>query len=423
MPAALLSPTRLPGRPSLLRCLGAALLVLTSPAGLAGDAPTDAGAVLERLRLSGFGTAGWSWSSARDADYVGTQQPDGPGRTGETSGSLDSNFGLQLDARLGDTVSASLQVLSEYRPEGDWTPQLSVASLRWTPAPALAIRAGRFQSSTFLATDYRYVRFANIWLRPPREVYGVQPTNRLDGADLSWQRPLGEGRLLLRGGAGEVVSGAVATESGKSDEIRYRGAFLRAEWEGGPWLVSGSVTHNRVSFAPSGPVGRALDSLAALDPEAAAAAVVDERPNTALALGVAYDSPTWVLQAEWARAWNKSILIDRSGAYALAGHRFGRLLPYLMAAERWTHGQKIHSAVPAAEALLRLLYANQHSDQRSLTLGLNIELRERLMLKLGHEWIAPTAGGTGLQGNIWRDYSRTAPSPRRLLSINLDGVF
>lgn len=377
----------------------------------------------DRLRLSGFGTAGYSWYSSTDADYVGTQQPDGPGRTGQSSGSLDSNLGLQLDARITGSLGATLQVLSEYLPEGTWTPRLSVGSLRWEATDQLALRIGRFQSSTFLATDYRYVRFANPWPRPPREVYGVQPTTRLDGADLSWQMPLNGGRLQLRAGGGEVSSGAVASTAGKADEIVYRGGFLRAQWESGGWLASASFTHDRVSFAPSGVVGQALQLLAKLDPAAGEAAIVEDKPNSALALGLAYDSDTWVVQAEWARAWNESILIDRSGAYLQAGHRFGPALPYLMVAERWTHGQKIHSANPAAESLLRLLYRNQHSDQRSLTLGMNLELRERLMLKSAVEWVKPDSGGTGLQGNIGPGYSREAPKSERLLTLNLDFVF
>ncbi|GAA5185750.1 hypothetical protein GCM10025771_42440 [Niveibacterium umoris] len=377
----------------------------------------------ERFRLSGFGTAGFSHYSSEVADYVGTQQPDGPGRTGASSASLDSNLGLQLDAQLAPTISATLQVVTEYLPDGSWDPAISVGSLRWEASSQIALRAGRFQSSTFLATDYRYVRFANLWVRPPREVYGVQPTTRLDGADASWQTSLGGGRLLLRAGGGEVSSGAVATTAGAADEIIYRGGFVRGQWETGPWLLSGSLTRNRVSFAPSGVVGQALQLLARLDPVAGNAAIVDDKPNTALALGFAYDSDAWVAQAEWARAWNDSILIDRSGAYLLAGHRFGPTLPYLMFAQRWTHGQKIHSDRPAAEALLRQLYANQHSDTRSLTLGLNVELRERVLLKGAFEWVQPTPGGTGLQGNIARGYSRSDPASERLLTLNLDFVF
>lgn len=405
-----------------LACLFAALL---GPAAHATS--EDAGAAKpllgETFRLSGFGTAGFSWYSSELADYVGTQQPDGPGRTGETSASLDSNLGVQLDAQIVPRLSATLQLLSEYLPEGNWDPRISVGSVRWEASDQIALRLGRFQSSTFLATDYRYVRFANAWPRPPREVYGVQPTTRLDGADLSWSTPLWDGRLQVRGGGGEVSSGAVASTAAQADEIVYRGGFLRAQWESGGWLASASLAHNRVSFAPSGVVGQALQLLARLDPAAGEAAIVEDKPNTAFALGLSYDSETWFVQAEWARAWNESILIDRSGAYLQAGHRFGRTLPYLMLAERWTHGQKIHSSNPAAEALLRVLYQNQHSDQRSASLGMNVELFERVMLKTAVEWVRPTSGGTGLQGNIGRGYSRESPQTERLLTLNLDFVF
>ncbi|MCX9157836.1 hypothetical protein OPU71_17060 [Niveibacterium sp. 24ML] len=403
-------------------CLAVALLGPIGHAAAQDESAAQAG-FGERFRVSGFGTAGFSAYSSEVADYVGTQQPDGPGRTGETSGSLDSNLGVQLDAQILPQLSATLQVLSEYLPEGNWDPRVSVGSLRWEASDQLALRVGRFQSSTFLATDYRYVRFANAWPRPPREVYGVQPTTRLDGADLSWQMPLRDGRLMIRAGGGEVTSGAVASTAGASDEIVYRGGFLRAQWEAGSWLASASLAHNRVTFAPSGVVGQALQLLAKLDPAAGEAAIVDDKPNTALALGLAYDSETWFVQAEWARAWNDSILIDRSGAYLQAGHRFGRALPYLMLAERWTHGQKIRSGIPAAEALLRVLYRNQHSDQRSATLGVNVELFDRAMLKGAIEWVRPASGGTGLQGNIGPGYSRESPKSERLFTLNLDFVF
>jgi len=54
---------------------------------------------------------------------------------------------------------------------------------------------------------------------------------------------------------------------------------------------------------------------------------------------------------------------------------------------------------------------------------MNLELRERLMLKSAVEWVKPDSGGTGLQGNIGPGYSREAPKSERLFTLNLDFVF
>ena len=60
------------------------------------------------------------------------------------------------------------------------------AYLSVEPRPGVTLRGGRFVAPLFAASDTRLVGYANLWVRPPVDVYTLG-MNHVDGADLIWR--------------------------------------------------------------------------------------------------------------------------------------------------------------------------------------------------------------------------------------------
>lgn len=61
----------------------------------------------------------------------------------------------------------------------------SEGARRRDDATDFEVRLCRIESPTFLVSDVRKRGYANLWVRPPIEVYGVQPLTNSDGVDCS----------------------------------------------------------------------------------------------------------------------------------------------------------------------------------------------------------------------------------------------
>ncbi|MGA2081174.1 MAG: hypothetical protein ABSH53_11260 [Holophaga sp.] len=96
--------------------LSALLVLVLARPGLALDPDS-------RFKLSGYGTLGLAWNSTGQAAFLrDLSQPDGATR--HPDGRVDSRLGVQGDATLTDTLRVTAQVISRYRFDRTFTPQL-----------------------------------------------------------------------------------------------------------------------------------------------------------------------------------------------------------------------------------------------------------------------------------------------------------
>ena len=166
--------------------------------GAAQAQSTDASAPSNELAspifsISGFATLGVAHSSERRADFMSSDlQLHGAGHARAWSPDVDSRAGVQLGAKLTPQLSAVLQVTSEQRSDGSYRPEIEWANVKYEITPDFSIRAGRIVLPNFMLSDSRKVGFANPWVRPPVEVYGLVPLTRSDGIDISYRHRLGE---------------------------------------------------------------------------------------------------------------------------------------------------------------------------------------------------------------------------------------
>lgn len=356
----------------------AAALALAQPVAHAATQLTDS------LTFSGFGTLGFVTADTDEGDFRRESQPAGARKNGSLN--VDSNLGLQLSYKATDWLSATVQSLTMQRVSKDMTTHIEWAYLKATPIEGMSVRAGRMSLPNFLVSDSRRVGYANSWLRPANEVYGVDLLNGgLKGLELSYRLPVGSNGLTITALGG--TSGVEAsTSSIKVNSVRG----LNAVWEGDGY----SLRLGHVEGKP------ALDT-------AMFGGGVEVYKFTGI--GASVDKNDFVLQTEYVlrRSALLGAMIDTNGWYVLGGYRIGSFLPYVQLAK----------AAPAGHS--------SAAKQKTTAVGLRWDAFSSAALKFQYEHVDTegTAGysfatpGTGGPGGL------PVTKPVNALSVALDFVF
>lgn len=106
-------------------------------------------------------------------------------------------LGLQIKADIGDSLKVASQLIarggsSNYDLEVDW------AYLDFHTSTNSNLHVGKFKIPLFIASDYIDVGFAYPWVRPPQEVYSVNPLIALSGLDWFYNIPLKGHNILIQ---------------------------------------------------------------------------------------------------------------------------------------------------------------------------------------------------------------------------------
>ena len=412
------------------------LLVLATPA-LAQAEP--------RFKLRGFATLGAVHSSEDQADFVASPfQPRGAGFSRDWDAGVDSKLALQLDAALNEQWSAVLQVVSQRRHDGSFTPQVEWANIKYQVTPDFSLRAGRTLLATFIASDTRLLGYGNPWVRPPLEVYGLLPVTNTDGVDGTYRFRVGSSthstQLSLGGteldlpGNGKIKASDIVglNHSIERGALTVRGGFLRAQ-------VDVSTPDLEALFAQLTQFGSGLSMTPGLEPVGAQALALveryrfDNRRITAATIGAIYDPGDWLLIAEWGRLDGPEVLADSSTWQITGGLRFGNFTPYLSYARR--HAEPADEpgidtrflppplAQPAAalNAGLQQTLVQLAASQRTASVGLRWEVRPNAALKLQFDRVDRESGSAGTFVNLQPGFRLGGES--NLISLSLDLVF
>lgn len=423
----------------LRRLVGQTLvLALACGAGWAAGQTADDKPI--RLQFSGFGTVG---ATKANTDFGGTFIRDVSQMPGGTGLELrpDSRLGGQLNWGITDTLEAVGQVVLRDRPaHARPADAIEWAFLAYRPAPDTTLRAGRISADLYLLSDYRNVGFGYLAVRPPPDFYGVMSLSNLDGVDISHQWRMGDADWRVKGAAGQS----------RYDVIGQRFHFQNARE-----LVL-SREHDGLTLRgtlATGQMGLQLDDITALrqglnqlatvplPTVAAQAAALSSALNYGnvrvryAALGLAYDRDDWLVNAEWLRISTSTTSISGTGAYVIAGRRFGAFTPYVGlsrsrslsgAASAPTWGRDLApfapligaGAVAQAQALGEAATTALNAfrvDQHTRTLGLRWDINPQVSLKLQWDrvnvrpqgnilWGGQTSGGVADVGSVVVDF-------------------
>lgn len=394
--------------------------------------------------IQGFGTIGATYSDQGDADFVGSLlQPNGAGHTRRVTGSVDSKLGVQLDAELSPMWSAVVQGISRYRHDGSFDPGLEWAFIQYQPSPDFSVRAGRFVTLHFMESQSRLVSYSYAWVRPPTEVYDLNPITNKTGIDVRYQLSLGE-----------AVNSFTASW-GVAEEDFPTGGSIDADdtWEF-EYKVEYHSTTARLALvtAEFDLKVRDLDNLAAgFDAfantdnasnrkRAAANARLlhsDGVRNNFLSVGVLHQPGQWLLRGELVKTFpdDAAYTPDATGGYLTGGYRIAAFTPFAtlaaVSSERKsspplnTEGMSMEQAA-AAEQLNAALSAAIDvitTKQRSVSAGLRWDLQPGLAVKFQYTHLR-TESGSGNPGRLAQVQPGFEPGDSaNIFSLNMDFVF
>lgn len=317
------------------------------------------------VQMSGFATLGAvttdrddAWFTRYGVNYPGDSDPDF---------SPDSLLGLQASLRLSAYNDVTVQALVREDGEESYDPRITLAFFRHTLAPGLSMRLGRLRVPFFMLSDSLHINYANPWVRPPVEVYGLNPFNDLDGVDFVYHARLGALDAELHPYVGR---GRVPFPMGR--------ARLKATWGMNVALSYGDYSlhlghgDGRFSMVRGDPQTTAM--IAALGRAGLPAVAADlsgtDGTTSFDSLGLQWDDGAWQVVSEYARRRANRYATSSSGWYVSVGRRFGPVTPYAIVARQRLDDHIAEAAVPRALQLAwDAFLTSRNNAQRSVTLG------------------------------------------------------
>jgi hypothetical protein len=354
------------------------------------------------LRISGFGTAGVVRSNSSTAEFAEVGQPRGASR--RRSFSPDSKAAAQLDGWLNDRVSGTLQVMSRYNGNGNEHPTIERAFGKVNLGNDWSLRAGRMGSQYFAVSDFRDINYANVWLRPPTDVYGQITLRNFDGVSLAYQSVWNGTPLNL-----QLYTGGAKEPLGQRNvEFKNQIGFnATADVLDGVALRVGYVQGKLTVRDPN--VDALVGLLSQIPPyQALASDIACDRKRTGFAaVGVSVDRDDWVASAEYTRGQNHCFVPNTEASYLLLGHRFGDFTPYVLASRlRVTSSNFQNTVAPGptpTDFLLNsatsALLSTTNASQSTKAIGMRWDAVRNLAVKVQWERI-DAHGGPGLFNNV-----------------------
>lgn len=376
------------------------------------------------FKLSGFGTAAATYFSRSDADFGQTVAPDGAGRSRNVSLEPDSKFGLQAQYTPIKPLQFTVQGMTRQTSAGNWKPTLEWANVKYSISEDVAVRVGRIGHPLFMVSDYRYVGYANLALRPPSEVYNQVPFSASDVIEGLFGFDLAGGKLNIQTGYGRIDAKGSASlrserdyDSIKADQLLY----LNGTFEKGPWTFRAGYTQAKLTYDALFARRNLFETLSTFGPVGQAVRdqyEIKKAPTSFTGFGVSYDPGDWVVNAEYVMLRPQDTGYNKSDAWSvLGGYRLGKWTPYLGYAASRNHeridasgvyGQLVGTVGPAYATAFRdgvqRFVDRSLYNQSTVSVGVRWDVYKNMALKAQYDHVNVKSPGDGFLINTASTY-------------------
>lgn len=383
------------------------------------------GVAADSFTIGGFGTLGAVRNPSEQFGFI-RDLTQSDGARDKTSLEPDSILGLQLENTFSEQTRGVLQLVSRHTYTDNYTPRVSWAFLEHDPTPQLDIRAGRLGWDVYMLSDSRNVGYSYLWARPPIEYFGLQQVSHIDGADVVFTRPLGEGLFWTKAYAG-VADEKLPLDTGDPYDLGGSTAYgAHVNYQQGDWWFR--LGYNEVQLDKE--VAAIEPLLAALrttgDPAQASLASdlsVEGATATHLVAGLIFERGPLQVQAMYDRATSDTLLFpDHHAGYAMLSYRVGSLTPFAYVAEVRSDRARRESGFPPGsppDVQVRFLLDDTVNRQRSVGAGVRWDFRPDAAFKLQVERIDAEDALSSLTRRPDPDWDGDAT----LVSATLDFIF
>lgn len=349
----------------------------------------------EHFRVSGFGNVNLIKSGTENLGYIYDLSK--KSIFDEWDLKTGSAFGLQLNAKINDSFSIVLQGVFQDKIENDLNKSVTWAFVRYNANPHLSFRAGRIATPIYMLSEYRDVGFAYLWTQPISGFYSSIPVTYIDGGDVSYHVPLGEGIFETRlfGGRSELALETIYNAA----EITLSPLFgVKLTYSIDNWFFSGVASTTKVkkgepastfiSYLTRSP------STSAIWPRATSIASdfkIEDSRISYFSLGGHYESGQWNIQSELSYTQsNWAFFPDLASGYISLGRQFNQSTLYTFVSKTKSVGDTYNLSppstltIPAVSMLYNLIDSSLNSqviDQESLGFGVRFDVLSNIALK------------------------------------------
>jgi hypothetical protein len=400
------------------------------------------------IQFSAFGTLGLAGT---DTHLVGFRRDSSQfdGATDKPTANVDSRLGVQVSAKLGDSLLATLQVVSKYNYAGNYQPVPTWACLNWNPVSNFTLAAGYLSYELLPNGDRADVGYTYPYVRPPVEVYGMTGITRLRGVDAAQTLVLIPGTTLqLMGYLGQSVE---KTSGGASVGTWDLSGGLT--WAASATVQTGSFrgraqyTYFKVPHNFGGTVPGLQTLLEVLGSElnqpglasVANALNVKGTIGRSLQIGGAWEKGPYQIQGTLWHVTSDFVSIPTTNSgFVMFGYRVGEVVPYGLFARSVSHPNPVPNmgnlgSLPAQDGILAYLGAlaangvaegvtSIDTNQNTFSTGLRWDFARNADLKFQLDWIR-AHNSTALMVNFDPALGAQWNGKATVMSIALDFVF
>jgi hypothetical protein len=168
------------------------LLMTLSYALAAGNDVTN-GADLGKVRINGFLTTSFTQgNNENDTGYLNDLA------TKDLSlDTYENRLGIQLATDIAEDTEVTAQIISRGGPY-NYNASLDWAYLNYHPNKAFNVHLGKYKVPMFIVSDYVEVGYSYPWVRPPQDVYYINPLTSQAGVKLFYNIPIAQSNLLFQ---------------------------------------------------------------------------------------------------------------------------------------------------------------------------------------------------------------------------------
>lgn len=257
-------------------------------------------ASFDNISVSGFGSIAVGKAN-NDSGYAGYDS--------DWSFDPDTLVGVQLDAGINDKTKFVAQVVVNGR--YDYAADVEMAYLSYE-FDSFTARFGKLRTPLFMYSDYLDVGYAYPMLRPSQEVYENIIISSYMGVDLLIPIEFEDSELLLQPLFGQGKIEERDSSYGEVTLDQFLG--LAAHWYVDDFTF-------RASY---------VTAVTDYDADPSVQWLIDDKRGQYISLGMQYDNGDFIGTLESAQTTLEDEFSDVLSVSALAGYRFGEVMPYVM---------------------------------------------------------------------------------------------
>ncbi len=282
---------------------------------------------------------------------------------------------------LAARTDFTLQLRAGEDDKGHVEPTVGWAFLRQAWTPSLSTRIGRMRVPFFMLSDSLQVNYSNPWVRPPVEVYGLNPFNDLDGADLLYRLDVWGAELEVRPyvGRGRVEF----AENGSAQLSNAKGINLTFYF--GPLSIHAGHGESRFGLQWGDAQFKQLDAGLQFFGYGNVSRQLAGRDGYIRfdSLGFQWDDGKWLVSGEYMKRRASRYIASNHAWFASLGYRVGDWTPYLTIARQFLDAPMVDQeiAIPGLAEGVRAFNVSRNDAQHSTALGVRWDFARSMALK------------------------------------------